>query len=996
MFYTKRREKALFLLAFLLFSNFIFAQRNITIPGTTSGSLTAVLGTSTNYAVNENLYLDAEFGTNGHNIVLHNLRIKTNIGFPSGNNIFNNVKISLKEVANTVTSLAVATYTNVGYTTVFDGTVTAPLNANVTEITIPFSTPFIKTAGKNLMVLMERLDGTPHSTGNWVIVNSAVTTATLCRRYNNNVAPVSGTTMFTNAFTTRSVVGFAVSYQEPNIDLEQIYTLGSLASPFAAAHVIKASVTNGSAQKVYNVKAYLDITGLNPKKDSIVIDSVSAFSSKVISFPNYSPSNFGLSNIKITLTPVAPIFSNKPTLNVDQTLTPNTFSTAYGTNGNAPVSVAGLGFNGATGDFVTKFYTTNSAAIIKQVKVTFHSAPNGSQPFKLGIWKDSGNGTPGALLWESAQLLSSAGWFTVPILTDVIIPKNVNYFIGYRQLSTVSLAIASQTEAPPRSGNSYYALTTGSNAWTDFAQANTPYRFFLDALVDPIQLIDECIDAEEIKFNPPINASPYIFYGTTLYGTSNTLPCAGAGMNDVWYKFVATQAAHKISIDADKDVAFQFFSGSCSNLSSIACVNDNTTNDENRTFSNLTIGDTYYFSVNTINSGDIAEFSITFENSFISSVSSSLPITCSRTTTQLVVTGGIAPYIWSNGEVTSSLFIYVSPTVTTTYSVTASSGSTGSVTAVVDKTPPALTLSQDVTIGCNIGSANIWAIPAPNTSLRWSNASTSSNLTVSPTVSTNYIVTATSSITGCKSVGNVNIVVNTCNPKPILNAKVFLNSVNQSTLWMENNLSSLASFPLSDPYSSAAFNTNFTHVNNPTLATINPSVLGTSGGNAIVDWCFIALQQDGFANAKKVVYTKAALLQRGGDLVDMDGVSPVAFSVPDGNYYVSIRHRNNLGFRTTNPVYLTNTSATLNFTNNSVPIFGATPLSSLTPNIYIMNSGDSNSDGSIDAFDTIFWETQNGLFDEYFLNSDYNMDGSVDAFDTILWELNNGKFEELD
>jgi hypothetical protein len=60
-----------------------------------------------------------------------------------------------------------------------------------------------------------------------------------------------------------------------------------------------------------------------------------------------------------------------------------------------------------------------------------------------------------------------------------------------------------------------------------------------------------------------------------------------------------------------------------------------------------------------------------------------------------------------------------------------------------------------------------------------------------------------------------------------------------------------------------------------------------------------------------------------------------------------------------------------------------------------MVASDANSDGSIDAFDTIDWEMENGLFDDYENNADYNMDGSVDAFDTILWELNNGKFEEF-
>jgi hypothetical protein len=153
----------------------------------------------------------------------------------------------------------------------------------------------------------------------------------------------------------------------------------------------------------------------------------------------------------------------------------------------------------------------------------------------------------------------------------------------------------------------------------------------------------------------------------------------------------------------------------------------------------------------------------------------------------------------------------------------------------------------------------------------------------------------------------------------------------------------------------------------------------------------------GQSGSTSVAFTKAALLQRDGDIVSTDGISPVTFNgIPAGSFYITVRHRNNLGFRTANPFYLSNTTTFLDFTNNSVPLFGSDPLVSLSPALYVMNSGDSTSDGSIDAFDSISWESENGLFDNYLNKSDYNQDGSIDAFDSILWELNNGKFQVLD
>jgi hypothetical protein len=225
---------------------------------------------------------------------------------------------------------------------------------------------------------------------------------------------------------------------------------------------------------------------------------------------------------------------------------------------------------------------------------------------------------------------------------------------------------------------------------------------------------------------------------------------------------------------------------------------------------------------------------------------------------------------------------------------------------------------------------------------------------------------------------------------------VFLSHADPATGLMDDYIKSLANFPTADPYATVgAFNGNYAHVNSGPTATVTPTVLATTGNNAIVDWVFVELRQ-GASGSTTVTATKAGLLQKDGDIVGMDGVSPLQFNAIAGNYYIAIRHRNHTGFRTDATLALSNTATTLNFTNNSVTLYGAYPLVAASATVSVMNAGDSNSDGSIDAFDTIVWEIQNGLFDDYTNNSDYNMDGSVDAFDTILWELNNGKYQELD
>lgn len=227
-------------------------------------------------------------------------------------------------------------------------------------------------------------------------------------------------------------------------------------------------------------------------------------------------------------------------------------------------------------------------------------------------------------------------------------------------------------------------------------------------------------------------------------------------------------------------------------------------------------------------------------------------------------------------------------------------------------------------------------------------------------------------------------------------AKVFLQEVDVNSLLMDDYIKGLSNFPLIDPYSvSGAFNSNFNHINSIKVDTILPSVLAISGNNSVVDWVFVELRQ-GTSGNTSVAFTKSGLLLKNGNIVDTDWISPLAIpNAPPGNYYITIRHRNHIGFRTANPIALSNTPITLNFTNNTIPLFGTFPLSALSSTVFAMNGGDANSDGSVDSFDTIDWELQNGIFDEYTNNSDYNMDGSVDAFDSIIWEINNGKFQDL-
>ena len=107
---------------------------------------------------------------------------------------------------------------------------------------------------------------------------------------------------------------------------------------------------------------------------------------------------------------------------------------------------------------------------------------------------------------------------------------------------------------------------------------------------------------------------------------------------------------------------------------------------------------------------------------------------------------------------------------------------------------------------------------------------------------------------------------------------------------MQDGLRSQGLIPPSQPYTGLGYN----FIGSTTNVSVSPALLAASGSNAIVDWVVVELRN----SPANVVYSKPALLQRDGDVVDADGSGYLNFPVPAGMYYVALRHRNHLGVRT--------------------------------------------------------------------------------------------------
>ncbi len=230
----------------------------------------------------------------------------------------------------------------------------------------------------------------------------------------------------------------------------------------------------------------------------------------------------------------------------------------------------------------------------------------------------------------------------------------------------------------------------------------------------------------------------------------------------------------------------------------------------------------------------------------------------------------------------------------------------------------------------------------------------------------------------------------TGSPTVLLSAKVFLEGP-FSGGQMNDGLRASKYIPTKDPYPGLGL----THVNGEIEGTNAATLIKSDVNNAIVDWVFVELRDN--ANPATRLYTRSALVQRDGDIVEMDGTSPLHFSnAPVGNYYVAIRHRNHLGFRTNAAIALSGTTTSLNFTNNSVATYGTNALKEVSTGVYAMFSGDANRDGEVNAFDlNLFWKLQNSNLG--YNAPDFNLDGEVNAFDlNFHWKLNNSRIQQLD
>ncbi len=175
-------------------------------------------------------------------------------------------------------------------------------------------------------------------------------------------------------------------------------------------------------------------------------------------------------------------------------------------------------------------------------------------------------------------------------------------------------------------------------------------------------------------------------------------------------------------------------------------------------------------------------------------------------------------------------------------------------------------------------------------------------------------------------------------PPTVLAAKVLLDGAWRSAdNLMVDSLRKQGTLPLTEPYTALGFA--------PIGSTTTTSaVLAVTGSNAIVDWVLVELRSA--TTPSQVLEARVALLQRDGDVVGVDGMSPLGFCQAAGSYYVAVRHRNHLGCMSAQPIALGTSATAVDFSLPATATWG-TNARKLNGGIALLWSGNVVRDAEV-------------------------------------------------
>jgi len=377
-------------------------------------------------------------------------------------------------------------------------------------------------------------------------------------------------------------------------------------------------------------------------------------------------------------------------------------------------------------------------------------------------------------------------------------------------------------------------------------------------------------------------------------------------------------------------------------------INTSTTSN-----TSITACDSYTWSVNGMTYTSSGIYTATELNSFGCINTATLDLTINYSTTNGgSTTSQCGSYTW-NGTTYTATGVYTFTTINAAGCVN---------TATLN-----LTINQATSSTTTISACN---------SYTWTNG-------VTYTAAGTYSYTTTN-VAGCDSALTLILtLVNGVSVSP----KALLSGAYMGGGMMHDSLRSRGVLPTSEPFTIL----NFTPIGCPGYTggeTTSSAMFTITGNDAIVDWVHVEIRNTDVSYSK--IATQNALLQRDGDIVDVNG-NPLTFNcVCPGNYYVTVKHRNHIGVMTATSLALTATTQLVDFTT-AAPVWtkpGLTNAARETNGAYrLLWPGDTKTDknvkynGANNDKEPILYAvgiaTPNNILEPVYRTEDANMDGRV-------------------
>ena len=259
---------------------------------------------------------------------------------------------------------------------------------------------------------------------------------------------------------------------------------------------------------------------------------------------------------------------------------------------------------------------------------------------------------------------------------------------------------------------------------------------------------DNCAGAISLTVNPGGTCTTTTA-GTTVSATQTLVGCTGTADDDVWYQFVASYTSQTITVTPGtlKNPVMENFSGTCSSLTSLGCVNASSgaSTAETTTLTGLTVGATYYVRVYSSSSGS------SNKGTFTMCVTSPTAPSCTSNTSPANAATGIAlsaTLTWTAAATATSYDVYYGTTsppttllgnyTTTTATLSGLTGSTRYYWYVVPKN------SMGAATGCSSSSTYFNTLTPPACTSNTSPANAATNIALSTTLTWAAASTATS------------------------------------------------------------------------------------------------------------------------------------------------------------------------------------------------------------------------------------------------------------